>query len=238
MIGLASAFRAGASIAARVVAIELAVVLAVVLVLRAKPYYAAPAYPMLIAAGAASLTPRLRVFHSPRAAIASACAAVAAGILTFAGTLPVLPESVLSRAALARINPDSVQFAPFQDVVAQIASAHREHAGSGPLGILTDSYGTAAAVELYGPALGLPAPICAANSYFEWGPPHNEPDAVLGIGYPESLLTSLFLEVTPVGSIKSPHGLDNRFDFPRTIYLCRGPRRPLRDAWPELKRFD
>jgi hypothetical protein len=91
---------------------------------------------------------------------------------------------------------------------------------------------------LAGPELGLPPPISGANSYFGWGPPDGEPEAVLGIGCPAHVLASLFQEVTPVGEVKSPYGFENRFDFPRTISLCRGRKQSLRDAWPILKHFD
>jgi 4-amino-4-deoxy-L-arabinose transferase-like glycosyltransferase len=216
--------------AGRVLALAFLLVAAFVLVARGKPYYLAAAYPPVLALGAVAS----ERFVAPRWWIA---AGLAAGAVAFALTLPLVP--VAARGPL--LHRELAQFADWPDVVAQIARAyHRQPLAPGVRrDILTDSYGTAAAIERWGPLHGLPPPRSGANGYYLWSAPRDqdgEPDELIVSGYPPALLDSLCGRVEPVGQVIS--GLDNRFDFPRTLYLCRALKRSLRAAWPELRRFD
>jgi 4-amino-4-deoxy-L-arabinose transferase-like glycosyltransferase len=238
MVGLAAALRRGAAPVQRLFGVIFVLVLGFILIARGKPYYIASAYPMLIAIGSVPCARALaRLGRGARVALAAGV--VVAGAVAFVGTLPVLPEPVAARLALHRFNRELIQFADWRGVAAQIARAHQ--AVGGGAGVLTDSYGTAAAIEAFGGALGLPAPASGANSYWGWGPPGDPdqtPDQTLAIGYSPELLAAIYRQVTPVGSVRAPTGLNNRFDFPRVIYLCRGKRLSLRAAWPRLEHFD
>jgi hypothetical protein len=184
--------------------------LALVVAVPGKPHHLFPAYLPLFAVGA---QPVARWWAQRRRAtrIALAAAAIASGV---AGLFLTLPRS--------RANPETVQFADWNALAAQI-----------PVGlpVLTDSYGTAAALELSG------RPVWSgANGYYS-RPPDREVDSLFVIGYPEPLLDELCVHRTAVGRVVHPDGLDNRYDFPRTIWLCRS-RTSLRDFWPRLRRYD
>jgi hypothetical protein len=75
-----------------------------------------------------------------------------------------------------------------------------------------------------------------------WGPPADaedaEGDALLVLGYPDAILDALCARRTVAGTVAPPHGLDNRYDFPRTIWRCEGGRSRMRALWPELRRYD
>ena len=191
-----------------------------------KPYYAAPFWPLALAAGATVLTPRLS--STARRVVAGAW--VLGGVAVGLSTLPLLPPAIQHRWGLTALHPDLVQFADWQEVARQILAVQRPDER-----VLTDSYGTAAALERYDPLARLP--LSGANSWWQWGP-GEVPDGVLAVGYPRALLERIFLEVAPAGEVRHALGLDNRFDFPRTIYRCRGWRRPVEAVWPELRRFD
>jgi 4-amino-4-deoxy-L-arabinose transferase-like glycosyltransferase len=235
--GLGAGLRRGARSPERVLALAFVLVAAFVLVVRGKPYYLASAYPLVLAMGAVA-SERL-VDAAPRLILASG---VVVGALAFALTLPIVPSAWRARWPLLLRHPDIAQFADWPEVVAQIARAYHSQPAAPDVrrGILTDSYGTAAAIERWGAAHGLPFPRSGANGYHVWSAPGagDEPDELLASGYSPALLSSLCRSLQPVGQVTDARAVDNRFDFPRTLYLCRGLKRPLREAWGELRRFD
>jgi len=236
LLGIRAAFQPAAASSIRPFAIALLVILTVVLLAPGKAYYVAPAYPIIIAAGAVDAAERLRRSTVRlRAAIAATC--VVTGAIGIVGTLPLLPPWLAQRLRMNRFNRELVQFADWREVASQIAGTYHGVIASPSGGILTDSYGTAAALELFGPELHLPSVSSGANCYFAWGPA-GEPDELVALGYAPDLLTTFYEDVTPVGEVRSPSNLDNRFDFPRTIYRCRAKRSRLRDHWALLRRFD
>lgn len=226
MIGLVASLRGRTH--SRVFGIMFLVAIAVFVAFHGKPYYLAPFYPSLIAIGATLCERRVGSWR------AVAVVWTIAGAIAFVCTLPVLPIAAARAAGLFRVNREFVQFADWHDVVSQIARTYRQ---AGAQGILTDSYGTAAALDRYGPELGLPPAISAANSYYSWGPA-SDPESVISIGYAPELLATLYREVSPIGRVHGPFNLDNRFDFPRVIYKCSGKIALLRSKWPLLRRFD
>jgi hypothetical protein len=210
----------------RIFAVMFAAVLGVFVASHGKPYYLAPIYPGLVAIGAVACARTIRRWRLV------VVAWTIAGAIALVATLPVLPAGLAHDLGLYRTNAELVQFADWRDLASQIAQAAR---GSQATAVLTDSYGTAAAIDAFGGPLGLPPPISGANSYALWLP-STGPDEVIAIGYSPALLRELYREVSPVGQTRGPFGLDNRFDFPRTIYRCRGKRAEL--SAPALRRYD
>ena len=236
MLGLATALRRGASAERRVFGLMFAAVLLLLLAGRGKAYYASPAHLPLLAIGAVECA-RLLSFARTRVRVATGALWMAGGLIAFLGTLPVLPQHLLVRLQLHRLNPELAQFANWHAVVAQVGQPYNLAVPRGPA-ILTDSYGTAAAIELLGAELQLPPPLSGSNSYYFWNHSPPEPDEVLSIGYPRELLEQAFRRVEIAGVVQMPSGLDNRFDFPRVIYHCQDKHRLLRDVWPQLRRFE
>lgn len=236
MVGLATALRRRASAERRVFGLAFAAVLLLLLAGGSKAYYASPAYLPLLAIGAVECA-RLLSFGRTRVRVAICALWIAGGLIAFLGTLPVLPQHVLVRLQLHRLNRELVQFADWHAVVAQVGQAYDLAVPRRPA-ILTDSYGTAAAIELLGAELHLPPPLSGSNSYYFWNRSPPEPDEVLSIGYPRELLEQAFGRVEIAGVVQMPSGLDNRFDFPRVIYHCQDKHRALRDIWPQLRRFE
>lgn len=240
VIGLVAAFRHRTPLH-RTLGLATLIYLAIVAVGRGKPYYLAPLYPPLVAFGAVALAPRLEMLRrSPRRVLAG-CWIVSAPLVV-AMTLPLDPAPQWRQA-----NQEFVQFLDWRALTAELATHYHERFPYGDGAILVGSYGTAAAVELYGPALGLPPPISGANSYYTRKPPVPSPEQAtrvayraLAIGYDEPTLRQFFGTVTPIGELRDPGDpvRDNRFDVPRTIYFCHGMRLPLALGWSRLTRFD
>ncbi|MFL5313263.1 MAG: ArnT family glycosyltransferase, partial [Myxococcales bacterium] len=197
MVGLVASLRGRAH--SRIFGVMFLVAAAVFIASQGKPYYLAPFYPALIAIGAVVCE---RHIGSWRLAAATW---VVGGAIAFVCTVPVLPSATAHGLGLYRVNEEFVQFADWHDIVSQIASAYRE---VGAQGVLTDSYGTAAALDRYGPELRLPPAISGANGYYWWGPP-SDPESVIAIGYAPELLATIYRDVSPIGQIRGQFDLDN-----------------------------
>jgi hypothetical protein len=101
--------------------------------------------------------------------------------------------------------------------------------------ILTDSFHEAGAVNILGPDVGLPGAIAIHNSYWLWGPGAAVGDIFLVVAPPGSKLLSFFASVERRADIDC--GWCMPFLREKAVYVCRGPRRPLSELWPELKKF-
>lgn len=224
--GVLVALRPGADPPVRAAALPFLFALVAVAAAGGKPYYASSAAPLAIAAGAVALADRVHSY--PRRSFA--VLAIAA-VIQWAGALPLLPRFPL----IARLHPDLVQFADWPGLVERIAGLHKATGLPREAPVLTDSYGTAAALERFG---GPPA-LSGANAFGAWAwETRREPDAVLAIGYPPALLRRFFKDVRPAGRLEAPGGGDNRFDFPRESWLCAGRTASLRDGWAAFRHFD
>jgi hypothetical protein len=95
--------------------------------------------------------------------------------------------------------------------------------------ILGRNYGQAGALRHFGRALGLPPAVSQHNSFYLWGPGGDDFAVVLSIGQSREDLLEAFAEVSEVGRFDHPYAMPYERDAP--IYLCRGWKLPLADAW-------
>jgi hypothetical protein len=99
--------------------------------------------------------------------------------------------------------------------------------------ILAESYAPAGALERLG--VGLPPVYSGHVTYHLWGPPMEEPGLVIAVGFEPEQLRPFFAEVEVLRRTRCHWCMGWRQDAP--IALARAPRRPLADAWPELRRY-
>jgi hypothetical protein len=102
--------------------------------------------------------------------------------------------------------------------------------------ILTGNYGEAAAVDFFGPEYGLPRAISGHNSYFLWGPGDCTGEVVVSVGVPSGRLRELFGEVEQAATVSCRYCMPDEDDLP--VYVCRDPRAPLGELWPQVKHYD
>jgi hypothetical protein len=108
-----------------------------------------------------------------------------------------------------------------------VARAWR-HAGPGAV-IFTRNYGQAAAVERYGPELGLPQPYSGHMSYADWGPPPDSANAkVVVVGQRPPIFSGCRVSVIHRAVIANE-------EDGTEISVC-DPITWSR-VWPELRRF-
>ena len=220
-------------------------VLAVFVATSAKPYYLAPAYPLLFAAGGVAVE-RLG------AALARtlACLVAAGGLVGLPMVVPVLSEPDYVRyAAALHVQPDSgerkelgvlPQF--FADMhgwpelardVARVWSQLPQHEQR-TCAIYANNYGEAGAIDYFGPALGLPRAIAGHNSYWLWGPRGTTGECILVIGGDRDDHLKAYRSVEAVGESRGPY----RMPYENvTLWMLRGPRLPVRALWPRVKNY-
>jgi hypothetical protein len=218
------------------------------LVLRAKNYYVAPAYPVLFAAGAVALE-RATEFRARWFRGAYAGAVLAAGLFLAPFVLPVLPvEGFLAyqRAfggftpvRLERTGPSLLpqQFADefgWDEMARKTALVFNglSEAERNDAAIFANNFGEAAAIDFFGPRYGLPRAIGKDVNYWLWGPRGYTGRAVIVLGSDGTGDREHFRSVEAAAHVGDAYSRANEhFD----IYFCRGLTTDLNALWPRMK---
>ena len=217
--------------------------------LHGKPYYLAPIYPTLFAAGAVALEFWL---NSPRLRAVALGVVATGGLASLPLALPVLsPENYIRFARSLGVAPAPMErgaqsvlpqyFADmfgWREMAAEVSRVYRalpdgERAAAVFFG---SNYGRAAAVEVYGPEFGGPPAIGGHNNYYLWGPRGYSGEVVIVVGAAPAALAGNYEQIETAGRIS------NRYAMPREtgidVIVLRRPRRTLQDIWPSLKHYD
>ncbi|HEV2273440.1 MAG TPA: hypothetical protein VGR96_04705, partial [Acidobacteriaceae bacterium] len=224
-------------------------VLSLMLLLKGKFYYVAPAYPVMFASGAVSLEhlTEKQSLQWIRPAYALAMLLVAALIAPTA--LPLLPlKDYIAYTEKLGIHQQKFEHEPqsqlpqiYADMVGweervKIVAAYFH---SLPLeeqrvtAIGAPNYGQAGAIDLFGPKYGLPKSISAANNYWIWGPRAYTGQSIILLDEdsPEKY-AGRCKSLTVVARPSDPYSRPDE-NFP--IYHCRGLTPNPQSLWPKLK---
>ena len=225
--------------------------LAIFMLNRSKPYYTVAAFPPLIAACAvwiegATRRPRLRWLTPVVATYALASLAITAPF-----AIPLLPvEKFLDYQRAIGIRPssgenrDSAELPQFfadrfgwKELATQIAGVFNalppdERAACLIVG---QNYGEAGAINYFGRHLGLPRAVSQHNSYYLWGYGTVEPKVYVIVGQDREDLEATFTEVNEVARTGARYAMPDETDVP--IWVCRGIRMPLEEAWRRGRMF-
>jgi hypothetical protein len=218
----------------------------------AKPYYLAPAYPMLLAAGAIAIERVLegRSWRWPRLALPGVLAASGLALAPFA--VPLLPVDTFIRyqntlgvkpasGERSHLGPLPQHFADrfgWEEMTAAVASVYHALSAEERAGavIVTSNYGEASAINYYGSRHGLPRAVSQHNNYYLWGPGTvDSHTAVIVVGMPSEDLVEAFETVTPAGRMDSPYAMP--YETRNPIHVCRGLRITLEEAWRAGKQY-
>jgi 4-amino-4-deoxy-L-arabinose transferase-like glycosyltransferase len=212
------------------------VVTALLLVLGGKPYYPAPAWPAMFAAGAVltEFAAERRAWRRLRTAIPVAVLLATVPMLWL--ILPVLPRHVFAAHQDKLPHKEFHEEFGWDDLAAQVATVYRalpddERARAR---IMTESYGEAAALDVLGPRHDLPRVTSPHNSYYFWG--HPDTDVVIAIAWSRRRLDAVFEDVREVARVTNSLDIRNQSSS-QTIYICRRPLKPWPQIWEELRFF-
>lgn len=203
-----------------------------------KIYYAGPLYPLLLAAGAVALESVAgRRAGWLRAAAIGAVTPYPILLLPF--LIPIVPTAMLHAYRLDSVRTDFADTVGWPGLADQVAAVHDSlpPAERSRAIIVAADYGEAGALDLYGPARGLPPAISAHLTYYLWRPAQVDDRTVIVIGYSASDVERSFADVEPVASITMPDGVRNE-EVGRPILIARQPRVPFDQLWPRMPRLD
>jgi hypothetical protein len=225
---------------------------AVLFGLHGKNYYLAPAYPMLLAAGAvvieSALDRPIGAWLKPTIVVIL----LAAGAYLAPVTVPVFsPDHFLAytkhlpfklpvmeyqhrRAALPQWYAD--QFG-WNEIVAETAQAWNQLAPEehSHCAVFAQDYGQAGAIDFLGRRYGLPPALSGHQTYFLWGPHRFSGNCMIVLDDRPDRLSQFFEHVQYVGtSADNPYALEKRID----VFICRGSKfGTLAQVWPQLKKW-
>jgi hypothetical protein len=229
---------------ARPFAIQYLVVLGVLLLTSAKPYYLAPVYPLLFAAGGVQVSIGASLWSRTMRSLAVAVLVVGGGALG-AFTLPLLPlamvDATITKLFRGTVAPkdltmdahDQFGWKEQASTLASVSASVSEHLSdhSLPLAIVTGNYGEASTLQYFRRRYSLP-PVYSGNmSQYLWPPPIGL-FRVVTYGLGPKGIERLCEHRHRVGVIEHPLALET--DIP--VMLCEEPIN-LRDLWPTLKRY-
>jgi hypothetical protein len=209
---------------------------------KGRGYYAAAAYPMLIAMGATTGERLMaRMSAASRNTIASAYLVLLAalGILISTVVLPLSSGGPLRDRAL-KLNGDFREEIGWNELVKTVAgirdSLPPDQQNS--VGILVGNYGEQGAIEILGRRYHLPPPISGTNSAWYRGYPTPPPSTLIVIGHSREYVNRTFADCRWAAHNTNRYGVHNEeSDDHPDIFLCGGPRLPWPEFWKQYQSF-
>ncbi len=221
---------------------------------KAKFYWLTGAYPPIYAAGALGLD--LLVRQRPRFAWlqpAATWVAVLSGLFLVPFAIPILSSEAFIRLNSAMGN---IQVKQENIATSELPQNYADRFGwpeivnsvkvvydtlpaedQARACIFTDNYGEAGAVDLFGPALGLPRALSGHNSYWVWGPQGCTGEVLITVGVNQTDLenSGLFETVEAVAETQCKYCLPHENGAP--ILVARHMTQPLEQVWPGVKDY-
>lgn len=205
-------------------------------------YYQAPAYPMLIAAGALvwqGWINKLSVQKS-RVALGTTWTALVIGAV-LAGTvaLPIAPVNSPLFNAVSEVHDLFTEQIGWHDMVKTVGGIYaglpvEEKARAG---ILTQENDEASALNLYGGEYGLPKAISGSDTFWLRGYGNPPPEMLIVVGFDPQYISYFFEQCTVAGTTTNSYGIDNDLANPPEIYVCRKVRFTWPDLWARIKHY-
>jgi hypothetical protein len=234
--------------------------LVILVVVRGRDYYLAPAYPLLYAAGAVWFETKIAKRELPAEAVAHpSTSRISTFVFRFslfkyaawlflalniaaasAVALPLAPvNSTWWKLASQRdiVFPEEIGWQEFTQCVAQVwqqlPSEEKPHAA-----ILAGNYGELGALNLYGSQFGLPLAISGVNSSWERGYGNPAPETLIVVGYPKQFLDRHFTSCEVRGHVWNSYGVANEETTENSeIFACHGLHTPWPEFWQAARKF-
>jgi len=215
-----------------------------------RPYYVAPVYSMLFAAGGVAMEAWFSRRGLQWLKPTYMFLLLITGAIGAPMAIPVLsPETYIRYSERLHFAPPPIEtdklgplpqfFADmfgWEEMTVEVARIYN----SLPLyvrpktAIFGTFYGHAGAIDLFGPKYGLPPAISTHQSYFLWGPRDYTGESVIVVGARRLDLERFFNSIEPVGEVGHPYAMPNEHF---TIYYCRQPKISLQQLWPTIKNW-
>jgi hypothetical protein len=236
----------------RLLGVTYVCVLALMILMKGKNYYLAPAYPMLFAGGAVLWEKLLAGRrYTGWLKFAYPLILIAAGAIFAPMSLPILPVETLIRYQRALgIEPPKTEVGHvgalpqhfgdmfgWPEMVEAIAGVYQrlppeERARTA---IYAGNYGEAGAIDFFGPRYGLPKAISPHQNYFLWGPRDYTGEVMIILQAEREEVERNCESVEEGATLNHPYAMaEERY----TIFICRGLKQSLQQLWPRLKHWN
>jgi 4-amino-4-deoxy-L-arabinose transferase-like glycosyltransferase len=209
--------------------------LAISLLLGAKPYYTGGLLLVLLAAGGVVVERWLR--RRGRGAGLVTAAVVVSAVVSIGIALAVIPVADLHATPIPAVNEDAIESVGWPRFVATVARVWRRlpEAERTRAVIFTGNYGEAGAVDRFGRPLGLPRAYSGHNNFARWGIPPGSAGPVIVLGWERrEYLQGSFVGCVESARIDNGVQLDNE-EQGGPVWTCRAPAKPWAELWPELR---
>jgi hypothetical protein len=223
--------------------------LAIMMALHGKDYYLAPIYPMLFAAGGVFWQKFIESHARLRwVKVALPLLLVILGVVAFPLVLPILPPEQIGPymqalgVGVPRTETEMSSALPqhFADefgwpgMVAQVAAVYYAMPADkrAETAILAGNYGSAGAIDFFGPRYGLPQSISAHQNYYYWGFRQYTGENLILLNWQLDDAQYWCRNVEEGPKVGNPYAMGWEH---YTILICRGLKKPLAEAWPHFK---
>jgi 4-amino-4-deoxy-L-arabinose transferase-like glycosyltransferase len=216
---------------------------------RGKSYYLAPAYALVMPAGAIAFERLCGGRMWAKAILLALFAITGAAIAPLA--VPIFPPDTLLRyqsalgikAGKQEIGHDAALDQHFADrfgwkeLVTEVSNVYAQlpEAERAKCAILCSNYGEAAAIDFYGRKLGLPNAIATHNNYWLWGPRNASPEILMTVGSvgPGIAKANVFESGGEVA--RSRHPLAEEDEVPICVFRNLKPPATIAALWERNK---
>jgi 4-amino-4-deoxy-L-arabinose transferase-like glycosyltransferase len=217
--------------------------LVILMAVRGRDYYLAPAYPMMLAAGAAWSEIWLRPLPAQRQTRILRVAWAALGINGLIIAALILPFAPINSAWWRAQDAVSHQFnmqigwPELARTIAQVRDS-LPAADRASVGVMAADEGEAGAVNLYGCAYGLPRAISGMNSNWLRGYGDPPPQTVIAVGFKSGEINQIFASCQAAAKLWNPYGVVNdTFRDRDQVYVCRNIRAPWPEFWKHFQYY-
>jgi 4-amino-4-deoxy-L-arabinose transferase-like glycosyltransferase len=208
---------------------------------KGRSYYTAPAYVMLLAAGAVGFENWLGMRLEKTRRFGSGLlwgTQVVGSLIAIVLMKPIAPINSPLWDITSGVNEEVTEMVGWQDLTAQVAKIYRSipEDEKAHTVILAGNYGEAGAFNLYGDEYGLPPVISGTNSLWYRGYGEPEPETVIAVGFESAHAQAFFKSCEYSGTVTNRFQVRNEETTHHTgLYICREPRRPWSDLWQEMQ---
>jgi 4-amino-4-deoxy-L-arabinose transferase-like glycosyltransferase len=227
-------------------------ILALMILQRAKAYYYAPAFTIVLPAGGVAVE-RLTSRPLLRWLQPAYCLLIAmSGLALVPFAKPVLPvETFVEYQAMMGMQPgtaerhelerlpqffaDRIGWRELAETVAAVLNDLPPEEQTEAC-IFAQNYGQAGAIDFFGPALGLPPAISGHNSYWWWGPGDCSGRAVIIIGGELEDHRRSFASVERATTYTCQDCMP--YENNKPIWVCREPQIDLDAAWSQVRHYN
>jgi len=210
---------------------------------KARFYYTEPIYPVVLAAGSVAFGNWLNQGKPAAAKIVNGLqlAGIALGGAVFAVfVMPIAPLGGKAWQLTSKLHDQFREQIGWTELAESVARVYNSLPADekARTGILTGNYGEGGALNLYGPALGLPHAMAGTNSFWYRGYDPHEPQTVILVGLEKEEAETNFVSCAVAAKNTNRYGVENEESRDhQDIYLCRGLKGTWSEFWKKFRRY-